>query len=61
MANDGTLNLNLRSQILKQNANGYNVWEVVTTPARLRGAETALLLCDEPTGDLDRKAGLAEP
>jgi nicotinamidase-related amidase len=46
MANDGTLNLNLRSQILKQNANGYNVWEVVTTPASLRPAETALLLCD---------------
>ena len=46
MTNKVELHLNLRHQILKQDATGHNQWEVVATEVRLLANETAILLCD---------------
>ena len=59
-----TLRLNLRSQVLRKDARGYNVWEVVTTPRAVRTAQTAMLLCDvwdkhSSRAAMERLAGLA--
>ena len=40
------LRLNLRSQALKQDAQGHNVWEVSTAPTTVKASQAALLLCD---------------
>jgi len=40
------LKLELRTQVLGQDAQGRNAWKVVETPAVWPAAETALLLCD---------------
>ena len=46
MKNNKELHLNLRSQVLKQDSNGHNYWEVVTEKKTLPATETAILLCD---------------
>ena len=40
------LRLNLRSQKLARNAEGYNVWQAETAAATFQAGETALVLCD---------------
>jgi len=40
------LHLHLRRQVWKQDARGYNVWEVVSEEKALPAVEAALLLCD---------------
>jgi nicotinamidase-related amidase len=40
------LRLNLRSQKLVKNADGYNVWQAETVERAFPAAETALVLCD---------------
>ena len=40
------LTLNLRSQKLVKNAEGYNVWKCETQTRQVKAAETALVLCD---------------
>ena len=46
MENDKALHLNPRRQMLKQDAEGHNHWQVVMTPKTLPAAESALLICD---------------
>lgn len=46
MKNEKALHLNLRGQVLKQDAGGHNYWEVVTTEKMFPASETAILLCD---------------
>jgi nicotinamidase-related amidase len=40
------LDLQLRSQVLTQDAGGHNCWEVQTLPVSVPAGETALLICD---------------
>ena len=46
MENDDKLHLNLRSQALRQDANGYNHWEVVRVEKTLATNQIAILICD---------------
>jgi len=46
MSNLNELHLHLRSQVLHQDENGRNCWQVLITPATFPASRTALLLCD---------------
>jgi putative membrane-bound dehydrogenase-like protein len=42
----GELNLLLRSQAMKQNEDGHNVWQPIVLPETWKASETAVLICD---------------
>jgi len=46
MASHKALTLNLRRQVLEQDATGHHYWKAVTTQETFPADETALLLCD---------------
>jgi len=46
MLDRNKLHLHLRSQVFKQDANGYNRWEVVTAEKTIPANQTAVLICD---------------